>query len=86
MRIVLVIWRDAGGRSGWRDVDETIGWGSDDTNFIVTTVGFVGAESEDTLLLFPSVSGNKCLDPIVIPQRMIEHIEDIPLGGKNGTE
>lgn len=79
MRLVLVIWTDAGGRSGWQDVDQVLNWAEQDEEFSIVTVGFVMAESEEALLLAPSVSGNKVLDPIRIPQRAIEHIEDISL-------
>ena len=84
MRLVLVVWTDAGGRSGWQDADEVVRWANDDENFSIVTVGFVMAESEDALLLAPSVSGNKVLDPIRIPQRAIEHIEDITLEDEDG--
>lgn len=83
MRLVLVMWHDAGGRSGWQKVSEAMDWATDEGNFDVTTVGFVIAESENALVLAPSVSGDKILDPIRIPQSSIDHIEDIPLGGED---
>lgn len=78
-RLVLVVWKDAGGRSGWNDLASTLDWFADESNFLITSVGFVGDENEDFLLVFPSVSNDKVLDPIAIPQSSILFIEDINL-------
>lgn len=82
MRIVCVTWKDAGGKSGWQDTAALPSWAEDEDHFTITTVGIVVAESEEILVLAPSltVDGSSALDPIRIYQHAIVEIEDI--GGK----
>ena len=79
MRILKVTWKDAGGKNGWQKMDEVLPWADNEDHFTITTVGIMVAESEEVIVLAPSITvdGISALDPIRIYQHSIVECEEI---------
>jgi hypothetical protein len=82
MKILEIVWVDAGGQNGWKDAEEVVKWMTVTENFIVHTIGYLFAEGDDAMTLVPSHSGDKVLDPIRIPKGMIISITEVEDGEK----
>jgi hypothetical protein len=75
MPIVKIVWIDAGMKMGWQQVGDVAGWMTDDEHFLVTTVGFLFAESEHWLVVVSGKSDSKTVtNPTRINKNTIQEM------------
>ena len=79
MKMLRVTWMDAGGQPGWMEDSEMEEWlKSCKTEYLVTTIGFLWAESDEYLVLIRGWNGlGAAMDPMRIPREVITVIEEL---------
>jgi hypothetical protein len=76
MKLLVVFWVDAGMKTGWQKGSEVDEWADEIVNFLVTTVGFVHAETDEYIVLIQGTTSDAILNPVKIRKESILGIEE----------
>jgi hypothetical protein len=75
--MVMVVWIDAGLKTGWQNQNEALDWAGNDEEFIVIECGFVFDETEEYLLLVSGFSTSNVMNPTRINQNTIKEVIEL---------
>lgn len=85
MRAVQVFWEDAGGKHGWEKLSDAEQWFSNDSNFLIDTVGLLIAENDKCLVLAMGTGGDTVLNVTRIPKANIIQIKELTYGEEDAN-
>lgn len=82
MKLVEIVWLDAGSKNGWFKPEEVANWAHDDLNFTVTTVGYMFGQNPDSICLVMGDSEDHYMNPVRIQKSSIIQERELNYGQK----